>query len=411
MLATWCLTVPMALLSRYMHRRMGADPVRFGERLGHGSRGESGEVLWFHAASLGEVKQIGPLAAHLSQAADVKILVTTTTATGADWVAREMPYAIHRFAPIDTPAAVSRFVEGWSLIAAIFVEGDLWPRMLEALHNQKVPRILLNARQSSTRKRLPGFFGNVLASFSLITCRSQSVADDILDLGVDASKVLVLPDLRLTLAPPNIAQETVKALSGSIGVRPVWLAASTHSSDEEPVLIAHRALLDAIPNALCIIAPRHPSRGDALYELCTKDRFETARRSLDEDIAPTTQIYIADTLGELGALYTLAPLALLGGSFGSEGGHTPYEPAWCETAILYGPNVANFADAYAALTASGAAICVKTPEDFAMTLVRLMQAGDLHLMGQASSAYMATQQTCIETYAATIKNALAVSSD
>lgn len=406
MFATWCLAMPMALLSRYMHRRMGADPVRFGERLGHGSNGELSEILWFHAASLGEVKQIDPLAAHLSQAADVKILVTTTTATGADWVAQEMPYAVHRFAPIDTPAAVRRFLKGWSLTAAIFVEGDLWPRMLEALDRKKVPRILLNARHSSTRKRLPRLFGEVLAPFSLITCRSQGVADDIIDLGVDAQKVRVLPDLRLTLAPPSVAQETVSALSELVGARPIWLAASTHLADDDAVLSAHSAVLDSIPDAVCIIAPRHPVRGGGLQQLCLDRGFDVARRSQGADITVTTQIYLADTLGELGALYALVPLAFLGGSFGSEGGHTPYEPAWCDTAILYGPKVANFAGAYAALTDTGAAVCVETPEDLALTLVRLMQSDDLDLMGHAGLAYMTQQQTCIETYVEMIKDAL-----
>ena len=182
---------------------MGADPKRFPERLGRGASQGHDPVIWFHAASLGEVTQIEPLVQHLIASENVNVLVTTTTAAGADWVARKMPYVTHRFAPIDTPKVVERFLDGWSISAAVFVEGDLWPQLLDGLHKRGVPRILLNARDSRTRTRFPAVFAALLGPFACVTCRSERVADGIRALGLAADRVHVLPDLRLTL--PKLA--------------------------------------------------------------------------------------------------------------------------------------------------------------------------------------------------------------
>lgn len=405
MLVTWCLALPITVLWRYLHRRMGAAPERFSERLGRSS-GNSRETLWLHAASLGEVKQIGPLAQHLHRTTELHILVTTTTATGAQWAARELPFATHRFAPIDTPAAVRQFVSNWNIAMAAFVEGDLWPRMISTLHKRNVPCVLLNARHSRTRIRLAKLYSVLLAPFALVTCRTQEVGDGIIALGVRADRVHMLPDLRLTLPPPDVAQNVVDTLTAAIGPRPVWLAASTHGADEAPVLEAQRTVLDAFPDALCIIAPRHPVRGQPLARAACNAGFETAQRSSSQPVTPTTQIYIADTLGELGALYTLAPLAFVGGSFGDEGGHTPYEPAGCGAAILFGPNVANFADAYTALSLAGAAVQVDASGGLGSTIVKIMQSGQATQMGAAGKRYMARQQTSIETCARLINEVL-----
>jgi 3-deoxy-D-manno-octulosonic-acid transferase len=406
MLVTWCFALPMAALSWVLHRRMGGDPKRFSERLGRGTSQQNDPVIWFHAASLGEVMQIAPLAQFLIQSEQVKILVTTTTVTGANWVARQMPYATHRFAPIDTPAATRRFLAGWSISAAIFVEGDLWPRLLAGLHERGVPQILLNARHSRTRARAPAVFGTLLGTFSVITCRSQTVAQDMRALGLPTDRIHVLPDLRLTVPRLATPEDTLAPLSLGVGTRPVWLAASTHPADEEAVLAAHQDVLAACTDALLIVAPRHPNRGLPLQKLAQAKNLNTARRSLGEDISASAQVYIADTLGELGAFFTVSPIIFLGGSFGQEGGHNPYEPAHFETAIVYGPHVKNFVDAYDALLLERAAVQVDDPERLGQAIVTLLRGDQATAMGQAGLAFMENTKNCTSDYADLITGVL-----
>ena len=394
------------MICRYLHRRMGADPKRFPERLGQNGPDTQQDVIWFHAASLGEVKQIGPLMEYLHQTAQIQILVTTTTATGAEWVAKEMPDAIHRFAPIDTPSAVRRFLSSWSIMAAIHVEGDLWPRLVRETQNRGIPQVLLNARHSRTRDRLPAVFASLFHPFALITCRSKEIAEGFRSLGIPSDRLKVMPDLRLTLPALAALPELQKSLSETIGDRPVWLAASTHPTDESAVLDAHLTVLKSFPETLCIIAPRHPVRAEALLKLANDRKLETAQRSTGDDIRKTTQVYIADTLGELGALYELSPISFLGGSFGSEGGHNPYEPASAKTAIIYGPFVKNFDDAFEALNDAGAALQVNDPKLFGERLVGLMQDGDAEFMARAGFDLMNTQQESILTYADLIVSVL-----
>ncbi|MCG6884255.1 MAG: 3-deoxy-D-manno-octulosonic acid transferase [Silicimonas sp.] len=402
MMATRLFSGPLSALSRRQHGQMGAAPERFPERLGRASRCVDGKVIWFHAASLGEVAQIGPLADVLARDTGKPILVTTTTASGADWVAREMPEAIHQFAPVDTPSAVAGFLAHWSISATIFVEGDLWPRLVMETHARGIPQILLNARPSRTRDRFPAAFGALLRPFALITCRSEEVADGIRSLGVAPERVRIMPDLKAAAARIPASDESVALLSSEIDGRPVWLAASTHPDDEEAVLTAHRRVREVRPDALLIVAPRHPQRAEPLQDRARVLEFATARRSLGEPIAPDCDVYIADTLGELGTFFQLAPVVFLGGSFGQEGGHNPYEPAHFGCAIVAGPNTRNFAAAYSALGAAGAARQVGTSSALGDRVAELLGSSKGKAMGQAGKAFMEASEDGIADHAALI---------
>lgn len=388
LVATRLLSGPIAALAKRAHRRMGADAARSRERWGFpGVQGQSG-AIWFHAASLGEVMQIGTLAKKLAEARDAPILVTTSTASGADWVAREMPFAVHQFAPADAAPAVTRFLDAWSPRVAIFVEGDLWPRLLTECATRGIPQVLLNARNSRTRARFPSVFAALLKSFALITCRSQQVADALLSLGLPADRVHVLPDLKAASAQLPAPDDLRAPLARAIGARPVWLAASTHPEDETPVLDAHEQILKNAPDTLLIIAPRHPRRGAPLEEMAKTRRLTAARRGTGGEIIDETQIYIADTLGELGVFFSLVPVAFVGGSFGPEGGHTPYEPARFGTAIVTGPKTRNFEEAYAALIDGGAALKVDDSATLAETVTHLLGSDTARKMGRAGEAFM-----------------------
>ena len=407
MLVTRVLAYPIVGVFRILHGRMGAPSDRFQERLGQPSQKSEGGVIWFHAASLGEVMQIGRLVETLDQTQNATILITTTTQAGADWVARELPKAVHQFVPVDIPTAVTGFLDHWSPRIAIFVEGDLSPRLVIETQRQGIPQVLLNARHSRTRARFPKIFALLLSGFSIVTCRSQAVVDEMLSLGVPADRVKNLPDLRFVAPQLPAPTDIVQSLSQKIGTRPVWLAASTHPDDENAVFAAHQTLVESFPDALLIIAPRHPDkRGAPLQAMAEEREFTAVRRSQNNESTQTTQVYIADTLGELGVFFALSPVAFVGGSFGQEGGHNPYEPARFGAAIVSGPRVKNFADAYASLTELGAAIQVDAPADLGGVMAHLFRSNQAEQMGQAGLAFMTSTEDSIAHYARLIAEIL-----
>ncbi|MEL7149180.1 MAG: glycosyltransferase N-terminal domain-containing protein [Pseudomonadota bacterium] len=397
LLCTRLLSYPITVVSKVMHRRMGAHPDRFGERLGKAGLAKHGKVLWIHAASLGEVAQIGPLAYRLSSSENTTILITTTTQAGADWVKRELPDVVHQFVPVDTPSAVAAFLDTWDISVAIFVEGDLWPRLVLKCRDRGIPRVLLNARHSRTRERFPRVFATLLFDFSLITCRSDKVAAAVRDLGVPGESIKVLADLRTATAKIKHSPELIEEMSNRIGKRPSWLAASTHSADEAAVLSAHKQVLAEHPDALLILAPRHPKRAEPLLAAAAAHGLSIARRSTDDALTAESQIYLADTLGELGTFYALAPIAFIGGSLGEEGGHNPYEPASFGTAILSGPKVKNFEHAFAALSDAGAAELLDSADTLGARLVALIHSTKAKDMGDAGRSFMQASEDSMST--------------
>ncbi len=404
---TWFCAGPIRLAARLLHRRMGAEPHRFDERLGMASIGVGGRVIWIHAASLGEVAQTEPIVRYFIQNGSL-VLITTTTKAGADWVAKELPSVIHQYAPIDTAQSVRRFLAAWNIHAAIFIEGDFSPRLTLETQARDIPMALLNARHSRTRARFPTVFGALLRGFALVTCRSDAVARDIRTMGLANTRVHVVPDLRIGATRKSVAADLVDHMRTHIGARPVWVAASTHQGDEAVVLSAHRTVLQKLPNALLILVPRHPKRGAPLEDASQALALVTLRRSSGGTISTSTQVYIADTLGELDAYLQLAPVAFMGGSFGDEGGHNPYEPACHGAAILSGPNIRNFIEAYDALSDAGAAELVQDPAALGHRLVDLMQSDTAQTMGAAGARFIANSVNSMPRTIALLKDALEI---
>lgn len=404
LLATRYFAYPIKLIFRHLHTRMGSAPERYVERLGQATRHADGPVVWFHAASLGEVAQIGPLAKQLRQSEQATILVTTTTQAGADWVARELPDAIHQFAPVDTPSAVAGFLDAWRISVAIFIEGDLWPRLVLAIQKRQIPHVLLNARHSRSRDRLSDVFAVLLSEFSLITCRSDRVAEGIRSIGFPSERLKVLPDLRIATAKLSCPADLLASMKRKVGSRSIWLAASTHPTDEEIVLSAHKQVIAEFPDTLLILAPRHPKRGAALTKAAHEAGFNLARRSTGDALTHETQVYLADTLGELGVFFSLVPITFMGGSFGNEGGHNPYEPASFGTAILSGPKVKNFADVYAELSDVRAAKLLRDPAELGACLIALIGSGEAKTMGQAGLTFMKGNGESLSTTLKLIKD-------
>lgn len=353
------LSGPLAdLYLRHRLERGKEDRERFGERLGHPGRSRpEGPLVWAHGSSVGESLSLLPLIERLLEGdPGLHVLVTTGTVTSARLMAERLPArAFHQYVPIDREAAVARFLDHWRPQLALWVESDLWPNLVLGTQRRALPMVLLQGRMSArsfARWRLaPGLIRPMLAGFELCLAQSQDQVERFERLG--AANVKCLGNLKQA-APPLAAEPgELETLTAALGARPRWLAASTHAGEEAAAGRVHKRLAERWPGLLTLVAPRHPSRGDEVAAALEASGLSTARRSLGQVPTPEVEVYVADTLGELGLLYRLAPVAFVGGSLIPHGGQNPIEPARLGCAVLFGPNMENFSEAVERLVAAG----------------------------------------------------------
>lgn len=366
------LLAPLLPLHLALRARRGKEIARrLGERRGFGAARPPGRLFWLHAASVGETLSVLPLIeAMTARDTGLHVLVTTGTVTSAELLARRLPArlaprVLHRFAPLDVPAWVERFLEAWQPDAGAFVESELWPNLLAAAAGRGVPMALVNARMSPRSAarwaRAPGLARQVLCSFRLVLARSEADAARLAALGV--ARVACWGDLKGAAEALPADPAAMAALREAAGDRPVFLAASTHPGEEEMVLAAHRALLaGGMAGLLTVIVPRHPDRGTAVAALAEAAGLQAVRRAPGGALpGRETAVYVADTLGELGLFYRLAGVALIGGSLVPHGGQNPLEAARLGCPILLGPHMENFEEPVARLLAARGAIGLAGP--------------------------------------------------
>lgn len=355
------------------------NAARLGERFGQATRPRPrGPLVWCHGASVGEAQALLPLLQHLHKLRpDITLLLTTGTVTSAALVEQRIAETgiLHQFVPVDLPAAVDGFLDHWRPDLVLWSESDFWPGILAELRRRNIPALLANARlseRSVTRWLLvPKTARWLLSAFDAIYAQTGADAERLLRLG--ASKVVEAGNLKQA-APPLPADEA--ALSdwrARLAGRPLWLAASTHPGEEIQIAAAHRLLKPQLPGLLTLIVPRHPDRGAALkQELATAD-LRIALRSRHERPEADTDLYIADTLGELGLWYRLSPVVMMGGSLVPVGGHNPLEPARLGCAVLFGPQMFNFSEATAGLLMEGGALQVQDVPGIPDAVASLLQ--------------------------------------
>ncbi len=342
--------VPPLLAKR--QRRGKEDPARLGERKGIASLPRpDGVLIWLHGASVGELISLLPIADHLT-GKGLAVLVTSGTVTSAEVARRRLPEgAIHQYAPLDLPAYVERFLAHWKPDIGVFAESELWPNLIHGAAAAGAHLVLVNARMSARSHRrwmrFPSFIKAMLSRFELALAQTEADAARLRELG--APRVEAIGNLKYDVSPPPADGEKLKALQAAIGQRPVFVAASTHPGEESMVAHAHRLAAARVPGLLTIVAPRHPQRGREAAEAIAAAGLNAARRSQDKLPDAATDIYVADTIGELGLFYRVGRLAFLGGSLVTHGGQNPIEPAKLGNGILHGPHVHNFAEVYAAL--------------------------------------------------------------
>ncbi|MEL6281598.1 MAG: 3-deoxy-D-manno-octulosonic acid transferase [Pseudomonadota bacterium] len=360
-------------------KRGKEDASRLHERFGHPSLPRpQGEIIWLHAASVGESLSLLPLISGLRRTRpDLEILVTTGTLTSAKLMAERLPEgAAHQFAPVDTVEAVRRFLDYWRPSFLGVAESEMWPTLLTETHARGIPIVLLSARISATSARnwswAPRSARRLFGSFDAVLAQSEEIADRLRRVEADPAKIHVAGALKEAATPLPVDKAELEALRAIVSARPRWLAASTHPGEEDPALDAHEMLASRHKRFLTMIAPRHPHRADAVAEMAEARGLRVKRRSDGDWPDDATDVYLIDTLGELGLWYRLSPLVFVGGSFAQVGGHNPLEPARLGTAILHGPNVHNFLDDYRRLKGEQAVQEIRMGETLGSALSELM---------------------------------------
>jgi 3-deoxy-D-manno-octulosonic-acid transferase len=286
-----------------------------------------------------------PLVAALLARPNRHVLVTTGTVTSAQLMAERLPpRALHQYVPVDSVNSVRRFLAHWRPDLALFVESELWPNLILETRRARTPLALVNARLSAKSfggwSYAPRSARRILSCFNVCLAQDGDIANRLIALG--AHDVRISGSLKADAPPMPIDEVALAAFRAAVAGRSIFLAASTHPGEEVLVMQAARTLLRARPDLLTVIVPRHPQRGPEIEALALARNFSVIRRAVGNLPSQGTELYIADTLGELGLFYRAAPFAFLGRSMVLHGGQNPLEPARLKTAILTGPFTENF---------------------------------------------------------------------
>jgi 3-deoxy-D-manno-octulosonic-acid transferase len=324
----------------------------------------AGPLVWFHAASVGETNAILPLIKEVRRRG-IAVVLTTGTVTSAKVVQDRLGSdVIHQYVPLDLKPAVSRFLEYWHPDLAIMAESEIWPMTILELGRRQIPQVLVNGRISDRSfprwKRRHAIADALFENFSLVIAQSEVDAERFRALG--ALPVLVSGNLKVDTDGPPADPVVLKTYLDQIPGRRSWAAISTFEGEEAAAGNVHRVLKERIPGLLTIIVPRHPERGDAVADMLTARGLKVVRRTSGDPLTPETDIFLGDTIGEMGLYLRMTELAFVGRSLFAEGGQNPLEPAMLGCAVLSGPNVQNFREAYQQLARSGSAKTVRDVE-------------------------------------------------
>jgi len=348
------LAVPFApLILAWRTRRGKEEPDRRSERYGRASAPRpKGFLAWFHASSVGEANAALPVIETIAaERPEVRMLLTTATVTSAQLARSRLPKnVLHQYVPLDNKSYVQRFLHHWRPDLAVLVESEIWPNLVLETKGEGIPLLLINGRMSSSSfkrwRRRPGLSRPLFSAFDLVLAQNDSLAERFAQLGV--ARTLDVGNLKADAPPPPADLPGKRRLAAAISGRIVWLAASTHPGEEELVAEAHKKMKQDQPTLLTIIVPRHPERGKPIAEALGAN-LRVALRSEGQLPEASTDIYVADTIGELGLFYALSPIAFVGGSLIERGGQNPVEPIKLGAAVLTGPNWQNFRDSYTEL--------------------------------------------------------------
>lgn len=366
-------------LKRYLQIRLKKgreNPDRLTERFGEASCPRPlGKLIWFHAASVGESLSLLKIISVIQKRApQLALLVTTGTVTSAQMMDKKLPAGvIHQYIPLDVPHWIDRFLDYWQPSLVAILESELWPNLFRQIHSRKIPLALLNASMSEPSYKKWSYFprsAHKILSYVEQCLTPSSITKNRLE-ALGAEDVHLTVNLKAISDPLDFDSKEAKTIQEKISTRKVWAAASTHSGEETIILDTHLALKKRYTDLLTILAPRHPERIEEVINLIKSKGLTVTRRSLGQIPQPNTDIWLIDTLGDLGLVYSLVDIAFVGGSFIPLGGHNPMEPIQLNSLVLHGPYDDSFRDHYRIL--APCLIKVSTPEDLEKQLSDLIE--------------------------------------
>ena len=364
------LAYPFVWVLLRLRERQGKElKERLNERKGRYSLPRpQGKLIWVHGASVGECLSTLPLIEKLVQSG-VQVVVTSGTVTSAQLMEKRLPKgAFHQFIPVDLPTYAAGCIKHFHPDAGLFIESDFWPNILRAAHKANVPLILLNGRISDRSfarwQKAIWFIRAMLSLFVLAFGQTQEDARRLAVLG--AKNTVCVGNLKFAALPPPVKEQDLTAALESIGRRPVWVAGSTHDDEEVQAAQVHLQLKKTYPELLTIIVPRHPNRAQDIETKIKELGLSVHLRSRQEDM--NSDVYIGDTIGEMGLFYQLSPLIFVGGSLVPFGGQNMLEPMKFGACTFVGPYAFNFKEIVARADQEKALILVKDKEDLAAKL-------------------------------------------
>lgn len=377
------LALPLLFLRLYWRsRRLPEYRLQWKQRLGYVNF-RVNHAIWIHAVSLGETIAAIPLVKALQQTyPSVPIVMTNMTPTGAARVKAVFGETVHQsYVPYDLPRFLLRFVKRINPKVLVVMETELWPNLFAVCREQHVPIIVANARLSERSSkgyaRIPSLNRAMFAAIHRLAAQSETDANRFAALGLPREKIVVSGNIKFDLVVPDDLTIKAEQLRHVLGKeRSIWIAASTHAGEELLLLAVHRALLQHLPSLLLVLVPRHPDRFDDVASLLQKERLSYARRSLNQTVDATTQVYLGDTLGELMTMYAVADIAFVGGSLVKVGGHNMLEPAALHKPILTGPHLYHFVDISQQLFLAKGMQVVQHPEALQKALLALFNDED-----------------------------------
>ncbi len=359
------------------------DKKRFLERLGKSSvKRPEGHIVWLHAVSVGEANSAMVLIEELLNfSPKITILFTTTTLTSAAILDKKLPEfkgrVLHQFLPIDSYFCVKSFFDFWKPRVAIFVESEIWPNLVFEARNRGILSFLVNARMSEKSFKKWHFAKkinfNIFDYFAAIFVQMVESKERFAKL--TKQEVLFYGNLKSQARNLSVNFDELEKIKTQIGGRKMWLAASTHKGEEEYVIAAHKKLKSEFPDLLTILVLRHPNRAEEVKALLRN--FKIAQRSVAGKIEDSTEIYLVDTLGEMGIFYSLCNFSFIGGSLFEIGGHNPFEPIKLGCAVISGRGVFNFKEIYEKLERQNACVMLDSGAEIAVVVKKFFEDTDM----------------------------------
>ena len=404
-------TLTMYLLTPVILYRLAARGLRYRrylsrwkERFGFFPAPGFENSSWVHAVSVGEVNAAVPLIEALMRTyPEAPMVVTTVTPTGSERVQKLFGDRVfHVYLPYDLPASVKRFLDRIKPRFAVIMETEIWPNLFITCRERAIPIVVTNARLSERSLRGYGpvrpLARRAIRCASFVAAQSPLDAERLRALGAAVSRLAVIGNLKFDMpVPASLADSGEQLRRGWGRRRPVWIAASTHEGEEMPVLKAHTAILQRYPDALLLIAPRHPERFRPVVGACRSLGFTTRTRSEDEVADERCQCFVVDTMGELLHFYAAADIAFVGGSLEPIGGHNLLEPAALGKPVIVGPHTFNTEEVAASLIEAEAVLRVENAEQLGAAVIRLLTREDQrHAMGRAAQAVLERERGAVE---------------